>query len=168
MVTVVPQGFPVPRTPSPVPPPPLAALTTPHDTIDAEIVEEPASDNLPAVVDQPNAGRIAKDWVDHCDANDVKLSKTIIKRYAAAIKSALDQGFHPNLVKQALAQMLADSEASRPHLFEHFLVRVQQGPARRQRKLTPGEATAQRLTSGPDGGQVIDLMQHFFEKAAGQ
>lgn len=130
------------------------------DIIDAEIVDHPAA--LVAVPDPPdapepeNAGHITKQWIDHCTANHVKLTKNHIKRYGAGIKTALTQGFPPPLIKRALADMLADRVASRPALLDTYLVRTQQGPELPPRRMTRGEAAAARhAPTGSDIGALI-------------
>jgi hypothetical protein len=117
-----------------------------------------------AVAETPNAGIITAQWIDHCAANGVKLTKNLIGRYAKGIKHALDQQFDPNLIKRALAQMLDDRETSRPGILDGYLVRVQQGPARRPRRLTPGEESAANLAAG--NAVVIDLASRFFDRDA--
>ncbi|GLY21671.1 hypothetical protein [Micromonospora sp. NBRC 101691] len=138
-------------------PPPLASLDggagEPDDVIDAEIVNDfarlAAVPNLPATLGPENAGQITGQWIDHCKAHGVQLTNTHIKRYGAGIKAALDQKFEPQLIKDALAQMLADRVASRPALLDNYLVRAQQGPELPPRRMSRAEESAARLT--PDG-----------------
>lgn len=163
VVTVVPQGvspYPVLRTPSPVPP-----LTEPA-MLDVEIVDPPP--NLPAVV-EINGGTVNREWIDFCTSRGVKLTTRTIKRYGAAIKAALDQGFTPDLIKRALAQMLADNEAARPSLFDQYLVRAQTGKPKGPGRMTPGERSQHALVGGEDGEAVRALlvdMLHPVEEAS--
>lgn len=130
------------------------------DIIDAEIIDQPtalvAVPDLPDAPDSENAGHITKQWIDHCRTNDLRLTKTHIKRYGAGIKTALTQGFPPPLIKRALADMLADRVASRPALLDTYLVRAQQGPELPPRRMTRGEAAAARhAPAGSDVGALI-------------
>lgn len=128
------------------------------EVVDAELVDEK---NLPAIVED-NAGTITAAWIDHCANNSVRLPRGIIGRYAKAIKTALDQGFTPNVIKTALARMLAEGVAGSPSYFENNLVRAQQGPSRRPRRMTPGEESAQDLAGGD--AQVASLINDFFKE----
>jgi hypothetical protein len=126
------------------------------EVVDAEIAIDPSpSSALVVAAEAPiaeNAGQLTRAWIDHCSANGVKLTESIIKRYAVRISSALKQGFPPPVVRSALASMLGDNEAARPSLLDNYLVRAQTGPPKPPRRMSRGEAAARRLA--PTG---IDL-----------
>lgn len=99
--------------------------------------------------DNPNGGKILKDWIDYCTANNVKLPKRLIGQYAKAIKEALDEHFTEKLIKHALAGMLTDNIANRPSLLANRLVAAQMGPerntnGRRNGGLGPGAVQPRR------------------------
>lgn len=138
----------------------------------ATVLRHPSSelaiitDTRPPVV-EVHAGQITGAWVDHCRNHNVTLPRDLIGRYGKAIKTALDDGFEPGLIKRALARMLTDGQASWPGSFPAYLVRVQEQPGGTHRKLTPGEESAARLVAGADNpGEVIDAVQRFFERGA--
>jgi hypothetical protein len=153
-------------------------LVTPQGSTTSQKNEDaPASSGALAVVLRHPTGEVAPildaqtitgAWIDHCAANNVKLPRNLIGRYAKGIKTALDQGFDADLIKRALARMLADGQASWPGSFDAYLVRVQQAAvaAPRQRRLGPGEDSARRLLAGEEPGQVIDAVNRFFERGA--
>lgn len=126
---------------------------SPHDpdpraptTSAALVLELPLVGELVEIAqEQPNAGAVTKAWIDFCRANNVQLTDRHIKRYAAAIKRALGEGFDIDLVKRALAEMLRDRVVSKPLLLDNYLLRVQQGPELSPRRATPGEASAIRM-----------------------
>lgn len=121
------------------PPPPASRPDA--EVLDAEIVADDTP-NLPARLgDIENAGQITKQWIDHCTERGVKLTDSIIKRYAKGIGDARKQGFAPQLIKTALGQMLDDNEAARPSLLDNYLVRAQTGPAKGPRRMTRTEAS---------------------------
>jgi hypothetical protein len=132
------------RTPS------LALVLVEDETLSGELLP-------PAGPPQPeNAGQLNRQWIDHCKTRNLKLTTTHIKRYGAGIKKALDDGFTVDIVKRALAEMLADRVASRPGLLNNYLVRVQQGPELPPRRATPGEASVIRMSPpGEDVGALI-------------
>lgn len=96
------------------------------------------------VADLPNAGQLTRRWIDYCTEKDVKLTTSVIKRYGASVKQALADGFDDTLIRRALAAMLADRVASRPALFDSYLIRVQQGPEMPPARLTAHQADAER------------------------
>lgn len=96
------------------------------------------------VADSPNAGQLTRRWIDYCTEKDVKLTTSVIKRYGASVKQALADGFDDTLIRRALAAMLADRVASRPALFDSYLIRVQQGPEMPPARLTAHQADAER------------------------
>lgn len=106
---------------------------------------EPAGTDL-VVAEPANAGQINRQWIDFCTANGVKLTTRAIKRYGMHIKDALSQGFPPELIKHALAEMLRDGTADRPALLDNHLIRAQTGPEKAPRRMTRAEESAQRLT----------------------
>lgn len=124
--------------------PSIEPSTPPHaaEVVDGEIID--ATPRLPAPAEPENAGTVTRQWIDHCARRGVKLTNSIIKRYAKGIGDALTQGFHPNLVKAALAQMLDDCVASRPSLLDNYLVRAQQGPELPPRRASRTEASMTR------------------------
>lgn len=134
--------------------PPQAA-----EVVDAEIVD--ATPHLPVPIEPENAGHITRAWIDHCATRGVRLTETIIKRYAAGIASAMKQGFPPGLIKTALAQMLDDNEAARPSLLDNYLVRAQTGPAKGPRRMTRTEAS---MTNG--GSPVAALIRDALTRPA--
>lgn len=146
----------------------------PADAIEGEIITDPPPPHLFVVPDPPstdvavpepeNAGTITRQWIDHCKANGVQLTKNHIKRYAAGIKSALDQRFDPDLIKRALSGMLADRVTSRPSLLDNYLVRAQQGPELPPRRMTGGEAAAAR--HAPAGASVGALIHDALTRPA--
>lgn len=149
MVTAVGSAspYPVPRAPvpvlrelPPVAPPALAAL----DAAPAGQVELFVVDDSDLVPEPENAGQLTRQWVDYCASKDVRLTTTPIKRYGRHIKAALAQGFSVDIIKRALAQMLADRVASRPALLDQYLIRVQQGPEMPPARLTQHQADAER------------------------
>ncbi|HEY3259612.1 MAG TPA: hypothetical protein VGJ95_04975 [Pseudonocardiaceae bacterium] len=139
------------------PVPQTATQPPAHDEleiVDAEIVDPPPP-ALFVVPDPPsevaipepvNAGQILRQWIDFSAANGVKLTTTVIKRYGRHIKSALDQHFSVELIKYALRQMLEDRVASRPALFDNYLIRAQQGPELPPARMSRHQAAAERLT----------------------
>ncbi|MGC5033051.1 hypothetical protein [Micromonospora sp. DT229] len=158
VVTAVSSGSPFPDSPGPVPPP-SAARPGEDDAVDGEIVDTPRT--LALVADEPgpeNAGHITKQWIDHCTANQVKLTDTIIKRYAAGIAKALKQDFPPALIKAALGQMLTDRVASRPALLDNYLVRAQQGPELPPRRATRTEASIARNGTSSNAALIRDAL----------
>jgi hypothetical protein len=96
------------------------------------------------VAETPNAGQLTRRWIDYCTENSVKLSTSVIKRYGAGVRQALADGFDDTLIRRALAAMLADRVASRPALFDTYLIRVQQGPELPPERLTAHQADAER------------------------
>lgn len=145
-----------------------AAAESP-DVIDGEVITNP--DRAPslfvvpdqpgtdlAVAESPNAGQINRQWIDYCAAHDVKLTNRAIKRYGAAIKDALSQNFHPDLIKRALAQMLDDRVTSRPALFDNYIIRAQQGPELPPRRASRADEAAARLAPA---GMTAD--QHLYD-----
>ncbi|MEU5721584.1 hypothetical protein ABZ783_07155 [Micromonospora sp. NPDC047738] len=145
-------------------PPPLAPLDgtgEPDDVIDGEIVD--TQTHLAAVPDLPdgepaNAGQITRQWIDHCTANDVKLTGQVIKRYGAGIKRALDEKFPPALIKTALAQMLTDRVASRPALLDNYLIRAQQGPELPPQRASRTEASMARTGTSSTAALIRDAL----------
>jgi len=130
----------------PVEPPVELPLPTPvaSGVVNGEIVDE--TTNLPApVVEIPNAGQLTRKWIEYCAEHGVKLPQSTIKRYAKSISDAMKQGFSADLIKRALAAMLADGETSRPSLFDNYLVRIQTGPARRLAPASRPSTTDQRV-----------------------
>lgn len=166
---------PVPRASDPRPPSADNARERASEVVDAEIVDEPNDlvstqpvENLPAFhpnAIEPNAGNILAAWIDHCRTNDVQLTKRVIGHYAKRIKEAVDQGFHPNLIKTALANMLAEGVAGKPSYLDNHLVQAQNGPQRRPRRLTPGEDSVMRLTDNGTNAEVIDLFKQMLRPA---
>lgn len=141
--------------------PPLASLdgaSEPEDVIDAEIVDTPTQLSIVPDPEPENAGHITKQWIDHCNANGVKLTKNHIGRYAAGIKSALDQGFPPTLIKTALGQMLADRVTSRVALLDNYLVRAQQGPELPPRQASRTEASMARTGTSSTAALIRDAL----------
>lgn len=163
--TVPPKVVPTELQVEPPVEPPLPSPPAP-EVLDAEIVDE--EPNLPAtVVTIPNAGQLTRLWIDHCAAHGVKLPKSTIGRYGKHIADAMKQGFDVNLIKRALAQMLADGEASRPSYFDNYLVRAQSGPSRGPRKLTPGEATVAKFAQDPEvAAGIADMLANYGPKAS--
>ena len=96
------------------------------------------------VAETPNAGQLTRRWIDYCTENSVKLSTSVIKRYGMGVRQALADGFDDALIRRALAAMLADRVASRPSLFDSYLIRVQQGPEMPPARLTAHQADAER------------------------
>jgi len=96
------------------------------------------------VAQSPNAGQLTRRWIDYCAEKDVKLTTSVIKRYGASVRQALADGFADALIRRALAAMLADRVASRPALFDSYLIRVQQGPEMPPARLTAHQADAER------------------------
>lgn len=158
-------------TPNPQPhPPALATLDT--DVVEGEVVERtpvalfvvPDLAAEIAVPDDVNAGQITRQWIDYSAGNGVKLTTTAIKRYGRHVKAALEQGFAPDLIKHALAEMLRDNVASRPALFDNYLIRVQQGPEKPPRRMSQGEASAAR--HAPDGASIGALIHDALTRPA--
>lgn len=143
---------------------PSAALQV-ADTIDAEIIDEPntALAIRSTELETVNTRQILAAWIDYCSQNQVKLPNRLKGQYADGIKKALDEGFNPDIIKRALASMLADGVASRPSLLPNRLVSAQTGPERWPRRLTPGEVTAARLTDNGQDTVVVGLIQDFFK-----
>lgn len=166
VVTAVVTDFPVPRSSKSPDPPTLATLGADFPNAGKGSRKPPAAlalIDIPStdLAIPPNAGALNAEWIDHCRRNGIKLTRSLITRYGKGIKLALEQGFDPNLIKRALALMLEDGEASRPSYLEYFLVRVQQGPARRPRRLTAGEESARTLAA--NNPNVVELVNRFFE-----
>lgn len=125
------------------------------DIVDADLVDDTDSTtatndttydtakNLPAIVDE-NAGTITKAWIDHCTAADVTLPRRIIGQYAKAIKTAVDEGTSPELIKRALASMLTDAVADKPSWLPARIVKVQTGPEV-HRRAQPRSTTDDRV-----------------------
>ncbi len=135
-------------------------LSTPADAdvVDAEVVDE--KPNLPAVVEE-NAGTITAAWIDHCTRNGIQMPRGIVGRYAKGIKTALDEGFTPYLIKTALAQMLTEGNADKPAWFTGALMAAQQGPARKPHRKSAGEQAAGELL----GDNVVNF-DDFFNRSA--
>lgn len=91
------------------------------NVIEGEVLDPPTPEGT-------NAGVLTRRWIDRCETHGVRLTLRHIKRYAQHIKSALDQGFTPELIWQALELMLRDRVIGRPALLDNYLVRVQTGP----------------------------------------
>ncbi|MEW2474635.1 hypothetical protein AB0875_12670 [Micromonospora gifhornensis] len=138
--------------------PPSATRPGEDDAVEGEIVDTPRALALVTTDEPENAGHITKQWIDHCTANQVKLTKNHIKRYAAGIKGALDQNFQPALIKTALGQMLTDRVASRPHLLDTYLVRAQQGPELPPRRATRTEASIARNGTSSNAALIRDAL----------
>lgn len=144
-----------------------AALASrpPDETVDAEIIDNDQPGTDIAMPDQPaNAQQILAAWIDYCASNRIRLTKRLKGQYAKHIKTALDENFPPDLIKRALANMLTERVTGHPSYLDNHLVRVQAGPARRERRLTPGEESVMRLTNGGQDAQVIDLMAEILRK----
>jgi len=92
----------------------------------------------------PNAGQITRRWINYCAEKNVKLTGSVIKRYAATVRKALADGFDDALIRRALAAMLADRVVSRPALLDAYLIRAQQGPELPPARLTAHQADAER------------------------
>lgn len=133
---------PVPRAPDPVPP--SLASRAPTAPPELFIVGSEV-----AVPEGSNAGAVTRAWVDYCTANSVKIPNSIIKRYGMHIKKALAQGASEELVKATLGAMFRDRVASRPALFDNYLIRVQQGPEMPPERLSRHQADAERRA--PEG-----------------
>lgn len=145
----------------------------PAEVIDAEIVPDPPTGPPPlfvvpdpvradlAVPEPVNAGLINRQWIDFCKANQVRLTNSHIKRYGAAIKRALGEGFDPELVKRALGEMLRDRVTSRPALFDNYLIRVQQGP-----ELPPRRASRTESSMATPGGSTAALIRDALTRPA--
>jgi hypothetical protein len=155
------------------PPVALAPLDAPDEVIDAEIVDtppplfavpDPAPSTDLATIQPLNAGQINRQWIDFCTQAGVKLPNRTIKRYGAAIKTALDQHFTPELIKRALADMLRDSVVARPSLFDHYLVRAQTGPEKPPARMTRTEAAIVR--GAPPGMTPGDLVRDALTRPA--
>lgn len=134
--------------------------------IDAEIVDGPPLFVVPnpgtvAVAEPVTAGHITGQWIDYCTSHGVRLTKTVIKRYGAAIKEALGQGFEADLIKRALADMLADRVASRPSLLDTYLIRAQQGP-----ELPPRRASRTESSMATPGGSTAALIRDALTRPA--
>jgi hypothetical protein len=123
---------------------------------------EPAPLRGGELVAPQNAQQILAGWIDHCRANGVELNKRIKGRYAKAIKDALDEGMPPDRVKHALGAMLTECVVDTPAQLPRYLVRVQIGPARWPRRLTPGEQSVVDLVH--QDAEVIDLASRFFDR----
>lgn len=145
------------RTESPVIPPtepslepslPNPGASRNEEVVTAEIVADSAGLFDPpvgaALEVAPNAGQLTRRWIDYCTLNDVKLTNSVIKRYGAGVRQALSDGFSDELIRRALAAMLADRVASRPALLDSYLIRVQQGPELPPERLTAHQADAER------------------------
>lgn len=116
--------------------------------LDAMIVDEhgnPIEGHLLPVPGAPNAGVITREWVDYCGRGGVKLTNQTIKRYAKAIKEALDEQFPEAVIRAALTQMARDRVIARVSLFPTYLIRVQTGPELPPQRLTQAEASRVRL-----------------------
>ncbi len=120
------------------------------EVVTGEIVDDNEAPFTPAagaaldVAETPNAGQLTRRWIDYCTENGVKLTGSVIKRYGAGVRRALADGFDNALIRRALAAMLADRVASRPALFDSYLIRVQQGPELPPERLTAHQADAER------------------------
>ncbi|GIE46185.1 hypothetical protein [Actinoplanes lobatus] len=116
------------------------------------------------VVPPENAGQLTKQWIDYCEANNLKLTSTAIKRYGRHIKSALAQGFEIGHIKTALAQMLRDRVASRPALLDNYLIRTQQGPEMPPERMSRHQADAERRA--PEGSTAAQQLYDTLTRPA--
>lgn len=116
--------------------PPASASPTPNGTPTAEA--SPSTGLFPpphptsVSNGDENAGTILAAFLDYCGANQVRIPKQIRGQYAKRIKEALDDGFTPKQVKQALNLMFNQQVANRPSLLPNKLVELQTGPERRR------------------------------------
>ncbi len=92
-----------------------------------------------------NAGTITAAWIDHCKTRNVIMPSDVIARYGKGIKQALDDGFAPDLIKRALAQMLDANEVSWPSSLGRYIVRVQETSAPRSKPSTTDQRVADAL-----------------------
>lgn len=122
--------------------------------------QEPAALRADVALPQ-NAGQILGAWIDHCADHGVRLPRQMVGRYARAIKTAVDQGNDPGLIKHALALMLTERVVDTPGQLPRYLVKVQTGPVQWTRRLTPGEQSVVGLVQ--QDAEVIDLVGRFFE-----
>lgn len=153
-----------PATASPPPPveqPPLI----PDEVLEGVLVDDERAlavidpDTAPAL----NAGRLTKEWIDYCGRGGVKLPTVAIKRYAASLKTAIDEGFPESVIRAALTLMARDRVISRPALFAAYLTRAQTGPELPPERV--GQAEASRIRQSHAAGvtpdQAADEMRAF-------
>ena len=98
------------------PAPPTAPPTPPPSTAVAKI---------------ETAQTITAGWIDYCRSRGVELTQRLIGRWARQIKEVLVT--HPaDLIKKAMALMLADNQQAYPNLLDQYVVQLQAGTRRWQ------------------------------------
>lgn len=90
-----------------------------------EVLEQPGTDLEPT--GQPNAGHVVAAFIDFCADRGVKLPSNTIGRYGRAVKRLLADGIDVNVIKRALAQMLADRVLQYPTRLEALVIEAQTG-----------------------------------------
>jgi hypothetical protein len=107
---------------------------------------------VPSDPEPENAGQLTRAWIDFCKDRGVPIPPNHIKRYGGAIKKALARNEPVEVIKRALGEMLSDRVVHRPTLLDNYILRVHQGPELPPRRLTPGEASAVRMS--PPGTDI--------------
>lgn len=110
-------------------------------------------DTMATVDKDLNAGQLTAEWIDYCSANGIALAPTMIKRFAAGIKKALDGRIPGPVIRSALGQMFRDRVLGRPALLDTYIMRAQQGPELPPERMSQLEA---QLLRGPTA--VDDLI----------
>jgi hypothetical protein len=89
--------------------------------------QEDALFDAPPKAETPDFGAnvVLAQWIDHCTAHDITLTKAIKGRYAAKIAEILRQGIKPELLRDALIRMRERGFAGSPSKLDEFLTDVQ-------------------------------------------
>lgn len=115
-----------------LPPTGGTAAAAPHQGNDGALFDAPPkADPTP----EPGANVVLAQWIDHCTAHDITLTKAIKGRYAAKIAEILRQGIKPELLRDALIRMRERGFAGSPSKLDEFLTDVQN-----QRSTKPSRA----------------------------
>lgn len=135
--------------------PPPAVADEP--VVSAEVIEPPPSVKT---LEQPkNAGQMTSQWIDYCCQRGVRLTPTLIKRYAAKFKELLTAGFTPPLIGAALQLMVKESVVARVTMLDTYLIRVQAGPERPEPLYR--SAAERRRQEADDAGDLIDRAERL-------
>jgi hypothetical protein len=104
-----------------LPPTGGTAAAAPHKDEGALFDAPPKTEAAP----EPGANVVLAQWIDHCTAHDITLTKAIKGRYAAKIAEILRQGIKPELLRDALIRMRERGYAGSPSKLDEFLTDVQ-------------------------------------------
>ena len=144
------------------PPPPLRAIPGGNDVSKnkplpgqrafniADLHRVTSSDDV-KVVGHP----LVQELIDQCRLRDVKLPTSFRSRYGKLIKEAQNDGFADDLIRKALATMIADNVVNRPSLLPARIVAVQTGPERRSMQATRPSTTDATVADAVERGRRL-------------